>query len=380
VEKRFNAGDVCMNKNYIDLQTQALEQFKIVVNDQFSCSIKDDYGNTYDGFFIAKSPTGLALTVCDVDFQKSATDKKYHPRLIFRRTDKDLVDKKVTGKSITRIIPFDKGQNGYREFWKMISFLKAFEDLVDTGDFDKQYRVVTGDQVVTYLDRGESEIKSVVDLLRIDSTSAFNYLTTIKLLEKYKEEVQSFIDTGASEMTVQNWLDEDNNAYRQDRCMIFGIEFINHKREGSASGNRYDIFTRIGSENEERVIIELKSPSDKIFQEKVHDTNNDPKVEYSLSDSLSRAIPQILEYRKDLESKDAGDSELQKIGENTRVHIAKCVIVIGSTRNDERWKRNLRELRRALSSNLEIWTYTDLINKMDGVIKNFTEKRQKDSL
>jgi len=69
----------------------------------------------------------------------------------------------------------------------------------------------------------------------------------------------------------------------------------------------------VGSETEERVLIELKSPSDDIFDMKEVKTINDVKKEYSLSASLSRAIPQILEYKKILEDKRQEIRNLKKL-------------------------------------------------------------------
>lgn len=369
-----------MEKDFFNLITNDLTKLSVEKNDYYDCVIKDSDGNFYKGFILSKSPTGEAITICEVDFHKSGDDKKYHPRLTFKRIDKTFKEKKIQGESITQRISFQKGGDGYREFWKMIAFLKGFKDLVDTGNFDDEYKVASQQEVLDYLRQKEkfkdyNVYKNIIDELGIDSASALYFLTTIKLLESYREQIKSFIDRKSGETDVQNWIDEDSHKHRQDRCMIFGLEFIDHKREGGVAGNNYDILTRIGTESEERILIELKSPSDDVFAIKNIETINDIKKEYSLSPSLSRAIPQILEYRKDLENKRSGDSELQKIGEQSEVKISKCIIVIGSEKLDGRWKKNLHELRRSLSANLEIWTYTDLLYKVDSIIKNL-EKRK----
>jgi len=369
-----------MEDNFFNLISDDLTKLSIEKDGYFDCLIKDTSGKSYKGFLLSKSPTGKAVTICEVSFHKSDTDEKYHPRLVFKRTNEKLIEKKVSGELLTQRISFQQGDDGYREFWKMISFLKGFRDLIDTGKFEDEYKVASDQEVLDYLKKKEQfkdneSYKKIIDELGIDSASALYFLTTVKLLKSYREKISSFIKNKSSETDVQNWIDEDSHEHRQDRCMIFGLEFINHKREGGVSGDRYDIFTKIGTESEERILIELKSPSDKIFEAKEHITINDTKKEYSLSPSISRAIPQILEYRKTLEEKRAGDSELQKIGEENEVKISKCIIVIGSDNNDTRWRKILREFRRSLSSNLEIWTYTDLLNKIDSIIKNL-EKRQ----
>lgn len=365
-------------KKYYDLLDDNITNLIIEKDGHFECIIKDKDGVIYDGFILAKSPTGQAVTICEVGFQKSTTDSKYHPRLIFRRTDENFKDKKVAGESITQRISFQKGNDGYREFWVMVSFLKGFNDLVDTGSFENEYRVISDKEVLIYFkerSKDSDTYRKIIDELGIDSASIFHFLTTIKLMKSNREKIKSFIENKSNEKDVQSWIDEDSHKHRQDRCMIFGLEFVNHKREGGVVGNNYDILTRIGIENEERVLIELKSPSDDVFSLRDTKTINNPKKEYSLSTSLSRAIPQILEYRKDLEEKRMGDSELEKIGEKSEIKISKCIIIIGSEKGDARWKKNLREFRRALSASLEVWTYTDLLYKIDSIIKNLESRR-----
>jgi hypothetical protein len=371
-----------MDNDFFNLISGDLTKLSIQKTDYYECCIKDVDGNIYHGFILAQSPTRKAFTICEINFHKSDNDEKYHPRLVFKRTDEKFTEKKVSGESIVQRISFQKGGDGYREFWRMISFLKGFKDLIDTGNFEDEYRVASDQEVLDYLKKKEvfkdgDAYKKIIDELGIDSASALYFLTTIKLLKSYKEKINTFIQNKSSETDVQNWIDEDSHEHRQDRCMIFGLEFINHKREGGASGDKYDIFTKIGTESEERILIELKSPSDEVFEAKEHGTINNIKKEYSLSPSISRAIPQILEYRRTLEEKRAGDSELQKIGENEEIKISKCIIVIGAEKKDSRWKKNLREFRRSLSSNLEIWTYTDLLNKIDSIIKNLENRKGK---
>lgn len=94
-----------------------------------------------------------------------------------------------------------------------------------------------------------------------------------------------------------------------------------------------------------------------------------------MSKAVSRAIPQILEYRKDLEDKNPDDRELQKAGEENKVKITKCIIVVGSDMNDRRWRKNFVQLKRSLSSDLEIWTYNDLVHKIDATIENLERSR-----
>lgn len=364
-----------MGKRFYNLIDNDLNDLVIQKNSYYNCVIRDNKDNIYDGFILAKSPTGVAITICEITFQKSNKDSKYHPRLVFKRTDKEFKEKQVGGASITQRISFQRGGDGYREFWRMVSFLKKFDEIVDTGKFEQEYRVATQKEVLEYL-KNKDTYDQIVNEIGPDSASSLRFLTTIKLLKSYRAKINNFIDNSVNETEVQNWIDEDEDKHRQDRCMIFGLEFVDHKREGGASGDRYDLFTRIGVESEDRVLIELKGPSDDVFNTIKHPGKNDVKEEYSLSNSLSRSIPQILEYRKSLEDKHEGDPELQKISEEESIRISKCIIVIGTIQKGARWKKNFVELRRSLSSGLEIWTYTDLLYKIDSTIKNLEKEKQ----
>ena len=360
--------------DYYDLTNNSIDGVTIVRENAYNCSIRSTQDSvSYKGFLLARSEGGKAMTVCDVDFQRSPQDSKYHPRLTFKRINDKGEVKKVNGNALQQRISFQKGQDGYRAFWDLVSFLYGFSEIIDTGTFKSQYRVATKNSVIDYLGQ-TAGLEEVMGAVGADSASLINYLTTIRLLTNYREKIQSFITDRAKETEVQNWLDEDGHKHRKDRCMIFGLEYVNHKREGGVTGNRYDLLTRIGFNNQERVLIELKSPGDSMFEVKELRTVNDSKTEYSISSALSRAIPQILEYKKDLEDKSAGDAELEKMGEENPIVISRCIIVIGADESDARWKKNKQALRNSLSSGLEIWTYSDLLHKIDSTIYNLNQR------
>lgn len=189
----------------------------------------------------------------------------------------------------------------------------------------------------------------------------------IELLRKNKEFIENNLDK--NEIFFQNWIDEDNGKYRKQRCLIFGIDLVDPKREGEFMRKRFDILAE--QNRQHHVLIEMKSPSAKIFKVQEKETANEGKItEYQLSDDIARAIPQILGYKKWYES--ARTEEIQAIGIEKRRRISKCIIVIGCLEeNNEVWMENLEALRNSI--NIEIWTYTDLIDKLDNTISNLQE-------
>jgi len=205
----------------------------------------------------------------------------------------------------------------------------------------------------------------------------------IGILEEYKRFLENNLDKG--ETFIQNWIDgkidndgnqnelteEKRKKIKKSRCLIFGLEFISHKREGLVSSKRFDILTKISQGKNDYVLIELKSPYSDIFETITKENANEGKsVEYSLSDDTSRAIPQISEYRNLLE--DATDVEWQNLGLK-KGKISKSLIIIGTKKEDPVWLRHFLNLRRNLSSTIEILTYTDLIQKLETTISNLKE-------
>ena len=191
----------------------------------------------------------------------------------------------------------------------------------------------------------------------------------IETLKDHKKFLEENLDK--NETYIQNWLDENDAQFRKQRCLIFGLEFTDHKREGELSSKRFDLLTRQSEQNNEYVLFELKSPKEKVFETKeVINDNGGKSVEYILSSSVSRAIPQILHYKELFEN--ASDDDLEKIGVK-KGKICKCVVLIGQRQDDPLWKSHFMSIKSNFSSGLEIWTYTDLINKLAVTIKNLEE-------
>jgi len=206
----------------------------------------------------------------------------------------------------------------------------------------------------------------------------------IKILEDHLEFLSSNLNK--EETFVHNWIDgkidnngnsleltqEETTKLKKSRCLIFGLEYISHKREGSISSKRFDVLTRLADGKNDYVLIELKSPNSDVFKVVEKENQNDGKsTEYHLSNDTSRAIPQISDYRNLLEN--STDSEWQKIG-LPKGKVSKCLILIGTRKeSDSVWESHFVNLKKNLSSSIEIMTYTDLIHKLETTIKNLRE-------
>ena len=205
----------------------------------------------------------------------------------------------------------------------------------------------------------------------------------VHILEGYKQFLGNNLDK--EESFIQDWIDgkinddgqlnnlqdEERKKVKKSRCLIFGLEYISHKREGVVSSKKFDILTRISLGKNDYVLIELKSPNSDVFKTVTKSNQNEGEsVEYHLSDDTSRAIPQISDYRSLLEN--ATEVEWQKIG-LTKGKISKCLIIIGTKKDDLVWSEHFLSLRKNLSSTIEILTYTDLVQKLETTINNLKE-------
>lgn len=217
----------------------------------------------------------------------------------------------------------------------------------------------------------EIDIQDLLVKVSAGKTDELNFQSRIQSLKNYRAFLAENLDK--NEKFIQDWLDEEKGKYRKQRCLIFGLEFIDHKREGELSRKRFDILTKTSELNNEYVLFELKSPCDDMFQTKEVETGNGGKsTEYHLSPQVARSIPQILHYKSLLESKPEGDDDLQRIGINAG-KVSKCIILIGQRKNDPVWESHFQAVKNNFSNTLEIWTYTDLLHKLDVTIKNLEE-------
>lgn len=214
------------------------------------------------------------------------------------------------------------------------------------------------------------DIEEMLKKMTFGQIETFGESIKLNTLKEYRHFLLANLDK--NENFIQAWLDEENGKYRRQRCLIFGLEFIDHKREGEISRKRFDILTRSSLVKNEYVIIELKSPKDDVFKVETRQTSQGESVEFHLSPEIARAIPQILRYKSKLQSISIDDDDLRRIGIE-KGDISKCIILIGQRKDEPIWNDHFKCLKSSLSNNLEIWTYSDLIDKLEITIMNLEE-------
>ena len=325
-----------MNKNYFNLTVQAdISNLSIKKVDNFNCALTDNKNIKYDGFKLAESEKGKVQVFCDVDFQKSGTDKKYQPRLIFRKTDENLNDKEIRrGTNLIRI-PFHTGEEGYRGFWRMISFLYKWREMIDLGEFDDFFAVTEKGLAdllpkIASLQNKETVLESMEKLSSGDLQSINNLVSTVKLKNIIAEWETN------KENDDEDWWQKkfQNNPWILSQ--IFSSPFIligkkfycGGKEDDDKGGVKGDLLYQ-NNLTGNLAFVEIKTPKKKIIGD-LYRGKDDGKenVIHSIGKEVTGGANQVLNQKK-VYLKTHGEKN-GKFLNNT-----KCVLIIGTTPIDE---------------------------------------------
>lgn len=389
--------------SYFDVASSDISQLSIEKVDSFNCELRDKSGKVYKGFLLSETKGGKALTVCDLDFQKSATDNKYQPRLTFRKTDENLIDKKLRPDAIAVRIPFHSGQEGYREFWKMVAFLHKFKDLVDVGGFDESYAVIdSGAFILQFKNKEDAQkIKELSDLFlkadvdedtikqaltdtRDNTVEEFRKLLENKYLWKTYQEDNKSEMKGLGEEAVwhhflkkHNWILGLNADIRFIRDLLNEVEVgeTNTKGSGSPSVDILGI-------SDYTVLIELKTPNTNIFTGDKHVTARANTWSFSndFIDGVSQCLGQKFDWEKYHKRKQLEDDNKEVVDQDlTRTVDPKSIFLIGNKSKeipeDNRGvniftKRDTFQRFRRNNRNIEIVTFDELYERAYFIVHN----------
>lgn len=309
-------------QDYIDLTNPDtnLENYTIE-SSGYDCSLRDDKQN-YRGFLLAKSELGNAYTLCNVDFQYSKTDGKYPPRLTFRRTDANLQDKAVRKDMDYATVSFEKGDDGYREFWTMIAFLSKFRELVDLTKFFDAYKIVNRATVVSNLrqrnvsDRME-EIARYVEEAGLSDADMSELLAVkarkqdVKVFKRLLENEDGYRATyrADNEEAIKGAGDEALwHHFLKTRCWIFGLsldlrfieDFLDEQSVGTPDTEKQgDPKVDMLGYSDYTVLIELKTSDTQIFT--AEKTSNARANTWSFTPEFIEGFSQCLAQKTDWE-------------------------------------------------------------------------------
>lgn len=386
-------------EDYIDLTDKKCDLANYAItsnNSKNNCTIHQitpTDRNTYRGFLLAKSSQGNAFTICDIDFLQPKADGKYPIRLTFRRTNKDLQDKRVSRNASYQRISFEGSQDGYVEFWKMIAFLEKFKELIDAGDFSNEFRVVSDDLIIDNINnKNIDETLSLIEQLNLsveDITDAHNHKQrkeSLQVFERLMENTE-YREGYRSKHNIRKPGDEPIwQHFFMNNKWIFGLNldlrFISdiipeqHIGTTDTSGKGDPSVDFLGLDNF-TTLIEIKTPETKFFNDNRGRTSRVGTWAFSSDfiDGISQCLAQ-----KDKLLKKTGEIRYNDkiVGHSQKVTIdPRTIFVIGNKSKEipnagedanDRDKHETLERFTRDSRNISIISFDELLERAERIV------------
>jgi len=381
--------------NYFDLTKNSIDDIAIYcTNDEVNCFVSEvnNKGFIYNGFIL--SDKIQVQTICNINFYPSSKSGKYIPRLEFKIINKKTGEEKTTNKGFVRI-SFTNSEDGHEEFWKMIAFLYRFKDLVDLGEFENSFKVVSSEAyILQFKDKTEADkIKDLRELLKqaaLDEKSLLlilndtrkedlkmflELLSKEKSLEKYRTTYETELTGPGIEAIWHHFLKLHPWILGMNASLKFIRDFTDEANLGIADT------TGKGSPKADLLgiadytsLIELKTPNTKIFTDAKKSTarTNTWSFTDDFLDGVSQALGQKSTWDVYHKSKDIVKEGKVLNQDRIRTVDARTIFLIGnkkiempedSVEKDIFIKRDTFELFRRNNRNLEILTYDELYER-----------------
>ena len=389
--------------------------FDLIERDLAEIEIKETYAKdkciiwdlanrdiAYNSFLISKN--SRSRTICDILFHKSSQTGKYLPRLAFKRiaNNGDIQSTKSKDK-IT--IKFVESEDAIR-FWRFIGFLFNYKDLVDVGEFERSFQVVSKEAyILEFTDKNELEkIQDLKELIGISDLN-YNQLKTLTF-ENRKRNLKAFY------YILKN-IRESHNQYRKKYDIQSGEEHIWHhflKNNDWILGLNADLRfisdfldeQKVGIENSEgrespkvdlfgisefTTLIELKQPSANVFKTtKSKGRANTWDFTTDFIEGISQCLGQKNELEKSFETKIFLSSENKRIPkEGIETVDPKALLLIGNKKrefpineldNTSILKNKTLERFRRNNRNIDVLTFDELFERAYQIV--FSRKLNKD--
>lgn len=381
--------------NYFNLTENGIERIAIYrTRDGSNCFIAES-GNKrviYNGFILNDRPR--VQTICNVRFYPSSVSGKYVPRLEFKKVDKKTNELKETNRRKVRIA-FSSSEEGYEQFWKLIAFLYKFKHLVDLGEFERVYKVVTTDayisefknkkqaeqaetlsKLIAEANLDEEGIKQALSIPRVNIVKEFFRLLNVdKYWKNYEKEYKSEIKGSGEETAWHHFLKKHtwvlglNLDIRFIRDLIDEVDLVSSstKDKGSPKSDLLGI-------HDYTVLVELKTPNINVFTKVRKRTARANTWSFSddFIDGISQCLGQKFGWDKSHRTKDLVKDNKIINQDLVRTIDPKTIFLIGnkskefpeSSRDiDIITKRDTFERFRRNNRNIEIMTFDELYER-----------------
>ena len=385
--------------DYFDL-TQGANLDNVTIKEcGYTCNLEQG-GRVYLGFLLAKSQKGEAFTICDVDFRWSNTDRKYATRLTLRRTDQKLQDRPVKSGNFFQRIALHTGEDGYREFWRMVSFLGTFNKKVDVGGFWQEFRAVTHNDLVTHIANIDEakRLPAILDLAkesgihvgdiengiiqknRQDDVEIFRKLLCNEGNYRIDYRSEHKITKQGDEAVWHHFLEHNKWVFGLSLDLRFIEDILDEQSVGnSTSDNKGNPSVDMVGLSDYTVLIELKTPETDIFT-KTKSTKARTNT-WSFTEDFIEGFSQCLAQKSDWSENHTDKKLIKEDDDGKRTVIdqgiirtvdPQAILIIGNkdreipreSRDDDVWlKRDTLERFIKNNRNINIISYDELFKR-----------------
>lgn len=340
-----------------DLTTDNISNLYIKIASTGNCCIYDKRNNSvYFGFKLAENK--INHTKCIVNFFPSQEEPdKFVPRLEFQivKNKSDDIAESNKNNDRTRRIDFKSDENGLANFWLMTKFLLSFKDIVDTGKFDGEFRIVSKDETIEKIKKSANKEEDIINLsgaagISIEDVASYKELKERRgHLEVFKlllEDKNCYIEQYKAHHEITEYGEEPAwHHFLYNHPWVFGLNldlrFLENFADEQSVGNP----TTENSGNPKvdmtgfsdyTVLIEIKTAKAKIFTEKKSPKSRANTWSFSndFIEGFSQCLGQKFDWEKNEPSKKfTKDNEhIDKLEVRT---IDPKVIFLYGNKNDE---------------------------------------------
>ena len=380
----FNLIDAFgLKKKTFDTYIDKWEDINLsVTNDGKTCYIhnKDDKTIIINDFKLSNNPK--VNTYCSWSFYKSSRTGKYTARPTFYKLKENNESKTQPQEKEKITISFKDGELASK-YWEMMSFIQGFNELIDTGDFEKNYSVVSRDQIITTLNSYETDeqLQTIKDFIAENDLS---YKQLEELLDRSKEKS---LETFRDMLNSDDIKEDDWQRFFEENIWIFaGISLKLFFLRGFISQANIGIPNTQGQSSPKSdilciddytTLVELKKHTTKIFTNKHNSTARTDT--WSFSSDFIDGISQCLGQKQALLDCSRVKEFTNDKGEciDVLTQDPKVIFIIGNKKLEfpenkmveNKIKANTFERYRRNCRNIEIITYDELYDRACYIVK-----------
>jgi hypothetical protein len=391
--------------NVFNLLKDELSRLEIKENQaKNNCLIhdKNDTSKYYNAFILQDNPK--TKIICEVSFYKSSITSRYTPRPTFKKTDSTGEIKQTDYKKPV-IIAFKESEQAIY-FWRLIGFLNSFKDVVDLGEFEQSFQVVSknayfiefankGDrekveeikELILKADLKENDIKSITFENRKKIIKSFLFLIKNKSyhgkssLESYKDKFQT---QDAKESVWHHFLKKNDWILGLNVDIKFIRDLYDEQKVGieNSKGTGSPKTDLLGI-SDYTTLIELKHSDTNIFKDVKTSKSRTNTWDFTpdFIEGISQCLGQKFALDKSYMVKDFTDANGKLLDTNKIfTEDPKTILIIGNRKrefphdllNEHNIKSKTFELFRRNNRNIEIITFDELFERAYHIV--FSEK------